>query len=220
MQALLRFKIFPNRETAQDFAEVLKQNNIAYFIEEDMLVFDPSYAHNPMNKDYAILISSQDFTRATKAYEDFFSSLVDQVDPAYYLFSFSDEELKEIIAKPDEWGSFDYQLAQKILKEKGMEVSEEQIQVLKDLRHKELAEPEKETATNIGLYYILTLILFPIGIIIGWVWAYSKKTLPNGQRVYAYNKAVQGHGKRILTIGTIMFILSIYWKVIAHLPKY
>ena len=128
--------------------------------------------------------------------------------------------MKEIIAKPDEWGSFDYQLAQKILKEKGMEVSEEQIQVLKDLRHKELAEPEKETATNIGLYYILTLILFPIGIIIGWVWAYSKKTLPNGQRVYAYNKAVQGHGKRILTIGTIMFILSIYWKVIAHLPKY
>jgi hypothetical protein len=219
MQDFLCFKTFSDKETAQDFAEVLKHNDIAYYIEEDVLVFDPSYANNPLNKDYAIKISQQDFTRATKAYEDFFSTLVDQVDPEYYLFSFSDAELKEIIAKPDEWGSFDYQLAQKLLKEKGMEVSEEQKRAYKTLRNKELAIPEKETATSIGLYYILSLIIFPVGIIIGWVWAYSKKTLPNGQRIHVYNKVVQRHGKRILIIAIILFLLSIYWKIVSHLPR-
>jgi hypothetical protein len=214
MQNFLTFKTFPDKETVLDFAEVLKQQNITYFIEEDMLVFDPSYANNPLNKDYALKIRSGDFNRATKAYEDYFATHLDQVDSDYYLFSFSVEELKEIIAKPDEWGSFDYQLAQKILKDKGMVITEEQKLAFRNQRNNELAKPEKETIANIALYYILSLVLFPVGMIVGWVWAYSKKTLPNGQRVYTYDKAVQRHGRRILAIATLLLILSAYWKLV------
>ncbi|ANE51704.1 hypothetical protein [Flavisolibacter tropicus] len=214
MQEFLTFKTFPDNETALDFAEVLKQQNINYFIEEDILVFDPSYANNPLNKDYAIKIMSGDFIRATKAYEDYFFTHLDQVDSDYYLFSFSVEELKDIIVKPDEWGSFDYQLAQKILKDKGLEVSEEQKLAYKTQRNKELAKPENESSSNVLLYYILSLLFFPLGMIAGWIWAYSKKTLPNGQRIYVYDTTVQRHGKRILTIATLLFILTIYWKII------
>ena len=40
-QEYLRFKLFPDKQAAEDFAEVLKQNDIEYQIEEDALVFDP-----------------------------------------------------------------------------------------------------------------------------------------------------------------------------------
>jgi hypothetical protein len=40
-QEYLRFKLFPDKQAAEDFAEVLKQNDIEYQIEEDALEFDP-----------------------------------------------------------------------------------------------------------------------------------------------------------------------------------
>jgi hypothetical protein len=46
----LRFKSFPDKLTAEDFAEVLKGKDISYFIEVDELVFDPSYANHPLNR--------------------------------------------------------------------------------------------------------------------------------------------------------------------------
>ncbi len=116
------FRTFTDRETAESFADVLQQHGIQFLIEEDRLTFDPSYAHNPLNKDYRIKISPGDFTKAYAAYETYFASLVDKVEPDYYLHSFSDEELVEIVMKPDEWGTFDYLLAQKLLAERGISI--------------------------------------------------------------------------------------------------
>lgn len=121
----LRFKLFPDKETAESFAEVLQQNGIDHQIEEDAMVFDPSYANNPLSKDYVILLKQPDFKRASVAYDEFFAKQLNAVPEDYYLYGFSDNELMEILAKPDEWGAFDYQLAQVLLKERGIEVSRE-----------------------------------------------------------------------------------------------
>jgi hypothetical protein len=63
----LRFKLFPDQSTAEDFAEILKQNNIDYRIDEDSVVFAPSYANNPLSKDYVITIKQRNFKSATHA---------------------------------------------------------------------------------------------------------------------------------------------------------
>ena len=101
----LRFKLFPDKATAEDFAEVLKQNGIDYQIEEDALVFDPSYANNPLSTDYVILLKQADFKEASRAYDEYFAKQLGNVPEDYYLLTFTDEELLEILAKPDEWGS-------------------------------------------------------------------------------------------------------------------
>ena len=209
----LTFKSFLDNETAKDFAEVLKQKKISYFIEEDTLVFDPSYAFNPLNKEYLIKIRQRDFKEATLSYEEYFQKNLDKVDRDYYLFEFSDEELKEIIAKPDEWGSFDYQLAQKLLKQRGIEVTEIEKNELKAKRYKELAKPDKERTANIILTYIICFFFFPIGIILGWVWGYSKKTLPDGRRVHVYSESVQNHGRIIFLMGMVIFVFTVLWRI-------
>jgi hypothetical protein len=62
----------------------------------------------------------------------------------------------EIIAKPDEWGSFDYQLAQKILNDKGKELKPDTLNNLKGQRIDELSTPEKASKILIvaGYFFI------------------------------------------------------------------
>ena|SRR5215211_6634070 len=213
----LTFKVFSDSETAQDFADILRQKDIPYFIEEDALVFDPSYANNEFNKDYRLKLRQQDFERANKALQDYYNSHLDNVNKDYYLFEFTDQELHEIIAKPDEWGHFDYQLAQKLLADRGKEIKPEETQELKSKRIDELTKPEIVKNSSIIWAYILCLFLFPIGLFMGWNWGYSKKTLPNGQRVYVYDYNAQKHGRRIFTIGMILLVLSILFRILVVL---
>jgi hypothetical protein len=218
-QEYLRFKLFPDKATAEDFAEVLKQNGIDYQIDEDALVFDPSYANNPLSTDYAIMIKQSDFKQASHAYDEYFARQLDEVPDDYYLFSFTDDELLEILAKPDEWGSFDYQLAKDLLKKRGVDVTKEKTERLKADRYYQLAQPEGESVKNIVAYYIVSILVvliffFPIGMIIGWVWGYSKKQLPDGYKVYNYNETVRDHGRNIFLISMILFVLTVILRVI------
>jgi hypothetical protein len=210
----LTFKTFSDTETAEDFAEVLRQNDIPYFIEEDALVFDPSYANNQFNKDYRLKLKQEDFERADKALQDYYHSQMDKVDKDYYLFEFSDEELQEIIAKPDEWGDLDYQLAQKLLADRGKPIKPQETQELKDKRLDELSRPGAVKRSSIIWGYIVCFFFFPGGLFMGWNWAYSKKTLPNGQRVYMYDQYGRKHGRNIFAMGIILLVLSLVFTII------
>lgn len=63
-------------------------------------------------------------------------------------------------------------------------------------------------------YYIISILFFPIGIIIGWVWGYSKKQLPDGHKLYAYNTRVREHGKLILLISMILFVATAILRIL------
>lgn len=210
----LRFKLFPDKQTAEDFAEVLKQNNIDYRIEEDSLVFDASFANHPLARDYVIAVKQSDFKEASSAYNEYFAKQLNDVPEDYYLLQFSDEELIDILAKPDEWGAFDYQLATALLRKRGIDITKEKTDRLKVDRYYELAKPEGEDAKNIVGYYIVSILFFPVGWIIGWIWGYSKKQLPDGYRVYAYNERVRLHGRIILIISIAVPALTVFLRIL------
>lgn len=207
------FKSFNDKETAEDFSEVLKEYDIEFYIEEDVLEFDLTYANNELDKDFHIMVKQTDFVKAKQAYEAYFKKQLHNAPSDYYLFSFSNDELKEIMSKPDEWGTFDYLLAEKILHDRGMGLSETDKKALKTERYKTLQDQQNEKPSNIFLYYIFSIVVFPIGMLIGWAWAFSKKTLPDGNKAAVYDEDIQRHGKIIFTIATLLFVLAIGWKV-------
>jgi hypothetical protein len=61
----------------------------------------------------------KDFAVAQRELEKYYRAQIAHAEDDYYLFEFSDAELNEILSKPDEWGDFDYQLAQQLLRERG-----------------------------------------------------------------------------------------------------
>src|SRR5258708_6644806 len=127
----ITYQKFNDFELAQTIAQKLKESEIEYLLEDNSKYFDVSFANNSFESKIDLKVKSEDFIKADKALDDLYKKNLGEVEKDYYLFSFSEDELKEIISKPDEWGNFDYQLAQKILREKGKGINPEDIELLK-----------------------------------------------------------------------------------------
>ena len=211
----LTFQKFNDIELAKEIAERLTQSDIECSLEDNTKFFDPSFANNTIEPDISIKVKPEDFTKAHKALENYYQKDLDNVDKDYYLLEFTDEELIEIISKPDEWGHFDYQLAQKILKDRGKEITPEVAELLKKHRINELAKPETSHKYWIYIGYLSAILGGLFGIIIGWSLAYLKKTLPDGKRVYAYREEERNHGTRMLLLScvSLVFWVILQWRL-------
>lgn len=212
-ETFLTFQKFNDAGLANEIAERLRQSNIEYQLEDNNKIFDPSFANNTFEPDINLKIKPEDFSNADKALEAYYKASLAETDKDYYLFEFSDDELVEIIAKPDEWGRFDYQLAQKILSDRGKEVNPEIAGMLKTQRIKELAKREIVHSYWIYAGYIFAIVGGLFGIIIGWTLAYFKKTLPDGTRINAYSVKDRNHGTRILLLSIIGLIGWIFIRL-------
>jgi hypothetical protein len=218
LEELVTYKKFKDADIANDIAEKLKLAGIYFEIQNENNFFDPTFANNPMNNDIRLKLSSQDFLKADTVLENYYQNLLYKVKEDHYLFSFTNIELFEIMQKPDEWGDLDYQLAQKILKDRGHEVSQTELETLKETRINVLSKPEKSQialvfigyALNIfgGLFLILNLkfrfIWFPIATILGAIISQTKKTLPTGEVVYSFNARDRKHGNVIVVMGILL----------------
>src|SRR5689334_4375928 len=138
----LTFQKFSDPELAETIASILRENDMDVRIENDRTNWDPSLANNEFGSEIFLKLRANDFTKAEQILNKHYQQGLDDLEEDYYLLSFTDEELADIIAKPDEWGTFDYQLAQKLLKERGKEIKPETAAQLKKERIAELRKPE------------------------------------------------------------------------------
>lgn len=216
-QEFLTFQKFNDPSLAEQIATHLKQAGIELIIANEKPSFDPSFTHNEMEFDYVIKIRPDEFDNANKVLDEFYSNNLTEVDKEYYLFEFSDEQLKEILSKPDEWGKYDYHLAKKILKDRNIDISDQKLSELKKERLSVLSKPENSGRTLLICGFI-SAILFPIaGTIIGAIILSSKKTLPNGNRVWVYTPTNRKNALIMLIISVVMFLFislnNPYWTL-------
>ena len=200
-------------EQANDVGEILKKAGIEYHVVQDKPFFDISFAFNKTDPDVNLVIRQSDFLKAREALQDYYESRLESVDKDYYLFQFTDKELTEIIQKPDEWGSFDYELAKHILHERGIDITEDLESTIMEKRLEELSKPENISRGWIILGYVCAAFGGFLGIIIGWILAYYTKTLPNGERVYVYSEQDRKNGKSIFYLSVFSFILFIAFRL-------
>jgi hypothetical protein len=111
MAKLLPFQQFNDIALARVISELLAEAGIEYEIESQNPHLDPLIIGNSPDSSIDLKIPAQDFIRARAVLEAYYEGQLQDVDPDYYLFDFTDQELLEILARPDEWGPFDYVLA-------------------------------------------------------------------------------------------------------------
>ncbi|BAO74256.1 hypothetical protein [Winogradskyella sp. PG-2] len=95
-------------------------------------------------------------------------------------------------------------------------IDKELLASLKKERLKKLAKPESIQKPWIISGYILSILGGFLGLIIGYFLWTSKKTLPNGQRVYSYSKNDRKHGNQIFIIGLIVAPIVMLVKVVSQ----
>lgn len=210
-EPLLTFQRFNDIGLATEFADKLTQLGIYCEIDNQTVPFDVTYANNPLEDDIRIKLRPHDFVKANNALDEYYRSQFDTLDKDYYLFGFTNDELLEVIAKPDEWNRLDYQLAQKLLKERGAEIQPGTIEELNKERIITLSKTEGMSAIWIYAGYIAAVLGGLIGIIIGLLLVYARKTLPNGTRVYLNTSNQRLHGKAILAISVVSLI---FWNLL------
>lgn len=211
------FRKYPTLEQVKDLETLLNQNNIATEIADNIPPVDSSFSGSTLQNQYEIKIQLTDFEKAEKVLDENAENLIDQIDKDYYLFSFSDDELYEILLKADEWNEFDYKLAQKILIQRGKSVDTELLKALKKQRIELLAKPEENQKSWIMAGYIFAILGGFLGILIGYSLWTSKKSLPNGQKVYSYDEKDRVHGKNIFYIGLIILPFYVIIRILTQL---
>lgn len=210
----ITYQKFNDSALANDLAELLDQHQIPYFIQEETSGFDPSLVMSNAAIDYAIKIKSEDFEKVNQLRKEYEEKNLDDIEKDYYLFSFTDDELMEVLTKADEWSAFDVVLARKILTERGKKINDADIAAINQKRIEELKVPESGQSTWIIIGYICALMGGVLGLFIGWHLKSHKKTLPDGEKVYAYTEQDRWHGKVIFYIaivGTISWSLAKLW---------
>jgi len=208
MMEMVTYRKFYREDQLNGVVEILKENKIRYLVLEDRESLDSLYGDKQFKKLYFIKIWKQDFEKVDQILLEESQKNLDSVESDHYLFSFTDDELFDLISRPDEWSEFDFLLAQKILGDRGLAVDATKIKALKEERIRELAKPDEDKRGWIIVGYIFALLGGLLGVFIGWHLSTFRKTLPNGEKVFGYTARDRRHGNRILVLGIVMFILA------------
>jgi len=207
------FMSFAEPDLAQEIATILADGKILYNIYDTRKDFDPAFSNSELGKEVLVQIRPQDFRKAETLVNEKMPFQIDSVDPDHFLFGFSDNELKDVVKRADEWHVLDVKLAKYLLQQKGISISEEE---MSDFRKQEMIEksaPEKIKALWLVVAYISTLCVGPLGLLIGWYLATLKKTLPDGSQVYNYDKTDRQHGRLILFLGFLSLLAFLVLKL-------
>jgi len=216
MQATyLTFKKFPDVQSARGLQHFLIDNGIECVLADTSAQLGSAMA-GELNKEYEVQLKQEDFERAEKLIEAYAEKQIDDLPDDYYLLTFTDEELYEVVLKHDEWSEFDYVLARRLLSERGKTIDEAEIKKLREQRIEDLSQPEGNQQGWVIAGYVLGLLGGFFGVITGYVLLTAKKTLPNGQVVPMYSTSDRRHGKTILILSIAVFVVSLAAKILVY----
>ena len=209
---LITYRTFDDLALAEDLANTLNQNGITYELKTIAPKIDVSTMTSAA-KQYVVTAYANDFDKINKLLQERALIDIENVDADYYLFDFTNEELLGVITMSDEWSAFDVMLAQKILKDRGQNITEEKMESIQHERIEELKKPEPSQKNVIIAGYIFAVLGGLIGVFIGQYLAGYRKTLPNGEVVLAHSDSDRKQGKYIMTLGTVMLIVVCFLKL-------
>jgi hypothetical protein len=209
MSRYATYEKFFSTEQAEPVLHILKDHEIPYELvsiteQVDQLISGggPAYA-------YELKIAANQFDMVNRLLYEKIQIKLNEVDPDYYLFTFDDKELLDILKEPDEWGRLDYVIAREILETRGIRFSSEELEAFWNRKMEKLAQPEK--ASTLGKYggYSLSVGVCFVGVVTGLVYWRSTKTLPNGDRYYIYDEETRKLGKNMVYLSLVIMTVAL-----------
>lgn len=211
MHDFLTIRNFSQEEQFMELLQVLETHNIPYLTETYRQRIDP-ISMVTLAPEFIVKVQARHFSTVSELMNDLAAQAVIHASDEHYLFDFKDEELFDILASPDEWSAFDYQLARRILDERGIDIDAKLLALLKKTRLQELAQPEEKQTVSLWSAYTFALLGGIIGIVMGWYILTARKTLPDGQRPHLYRASDRRHGPWIMALGLVMLAVWLLLK--------
>jgi len=209
-EEFVSFQVFGEKMLADALAAFLTERDVPFVFEDNSSGLDSNFGGGN-TQEYVIKLRPADFGRVNTMMLEAEEQHLQNIDEDYYLLSFTDDELRDVVAHSDEWSPYDYLLAQKLLSDRGHELSHDDVRKLRQARIDELSKPAPLQHTAVVAGYIFALAGGLFGILIGWFLYANKKALPNGERVFTYQYRDRKHGLRMMVIGAgVMVGIFVY----------
>ena len=206
------FRQFILKDEALALVKKLDEGGIEAILGDNKAPFDVTFSGNTSMDKYDVKIRKRDFESADLLIAETSDEAIHDLPNDYYLYSFTIDELYQILARYDEWGEIDIALAKKILTERGENIDDELISIYKKKRLTQLALPEKVNKGWLIVSYFLALSGI-YGIAFGQIIYSSRKTLPDGTIVPTYTKNDRKEAKIIFYIGLLACIIFLLMKI-------
>jgi hypothetical protein len=207
------FKKYPDVTEAKSLQHFLLDNGIECLFIDNSPRLGSSFSGDLL-KEYEIQLKEKDFEKAESLLEQQAELMITDLPAGYYLLTFTDEELYDVVLKHDECSEFDYVLARRLLAERGKTVDESLIKSLRHQRIADLAKPEENQQAWVVFGYVAALLGGFFGVTTGYVLLTAQKALPDGSKVYTYTASDRAHGKIILVLGIAVFAVIIILKIL------
>ena len=201
MSEFLTYSKFYTNEEAGEFAALLQKNGIPFEAERVGAPLDGLYVGEDTDPRYLVKVMQTDFEKVNELMKHEMERQVEYVRSDYYLYQFTNEELADVVRRPDEWNYFDQALARKLLLQRN--VALEAIPVNALFTAEDLYQPSRLEGAWLVLAY-LGAVFFPfVGVPLGAVLFRSKRTLRDGSKVPLFDVTAMNHGWVLLAIGVI-----------------
>ncbi len=197
MSEYLTFSKFQTNEEARELTALLEKANIAFTIESERNPLDAMYVGQSLDPLVVLKIPQERFKEANEILLEHAKTQLTDIDPDYYLFEFSNQELLGVLKDPNEWNHLDRARAQKLLTERGVETSHETEYDASHLAFK----PYHLDGLVIFVEYLFAILFAYVGILIGLATLLAYKTLSNGKKVKLYDLSTRKHAEVMLILG-------------------
>lgn len=140
---------------------------------------------------------------------------VDEIvlDSDYYLLSFTEAELYDVLVKQDEWSEHDVEIAREILVKNGFKIDETTLSREREERLANFRKPDKNQTGLIIIGYIFAALGGFLGLLFGYALYATKKELPSGERIHRYSESNRKSGLNILIISAITLSIGLILKL-------
>ncbi|HEY6504114.1 MAG TPA: hypothetical protein VIZ28_09085 [Chitinophagaceae bacterium] len=223
-EKFVKYRSFNDKELATELYQKLSEAGFSVAWEDTVGYFDASFSNNEFLNIYYVKLNPGDFKKADEFLLNAVSESKQEPIADYYLFSFSNDELIGVLKKPDEWNEFDLYWAKKILDTRGLAIKQEELEQAKTERLTELKKPwvlDKlwlfcAFALWLAALWFIHIYIDVAVIFIGGYISFSKKTMPDGQKVKAFSATDRLLGKIVLAAGIALalYILLQYYGFI------
>jgi hypothetical protein len=209
MKEFKTFMSLTNITIAEEIIKILSENKVDFKFQDTSKDFDVTFSNDSSKNSFLIMLKPIDFEIASKVLEDYTEFNIDEIDSQHPLFSFTNNELKDVILNYDEWHPLDVKLAKYLLKKEDIIIEEVEIKKQQFQKIEEAKHPEKSNLLTLAMGYLFCITGGLAGIGIAIFLLTGKKTLADGSKRYIYSKSDRAHGIYMLIIGTVFLLIYV-----------
>ena len=154
MENFIEYQRFPTIESAVELIDILEENDISYRINDSLGSFDiAASSMSPFDKQVVVFIEEDNFEEVNLLFINDNSPKEDNADNDHYLYTFSDEDIIEVIANPEDWAELEVTLAKQIANQRDLKITAAAIKSARKEKMEEQFKVIQETQATVSAGY-------------------------------------------------------------------